>query len=127
MCMTASTWLILAEVWVSQPKLATEVTVEGDFPGRSVEKDSGVRSVLCNLRVTSEKRPLLLPGSEWVACAAQAGGRLHDNLRLQPNWVILTHTDRPRAGKAKWYTQGRYREPQREPFWPVREYEAAPH
>lgn len=49
--MRASTWLILAQVWVSQPKLATEVTVEGDFPGRSVWKRTLVRSVLCNLRV----------------------------------------------------------------------------
>lgn len=134
LCMTASTWLILAEVWVSQPKLATEVTVEGDFPGRSVWKRTLVWEVSCatsgsrwSSLTTSEKRPLLLPGSEWVACPAQAGGRLHGNLRLQPNWAVLTHTDRPGAGKAKWYTQGRYREPQREPFWPVREYEAAPH
>lgn len=123
LCMTASTWLILAEVWVSQPKLATEVTVEGDFPERSVWKRTLVWEVSCatsgsrwSSLTTSEKRPLLLPGSEWVACPAQAGGRLHGNLRLQPNWAVLTHTDRPGAGKAKWYTQGRYREPQREPF-----------
>lgn len=97
LCMRASTWLILAQVWVSQPKLATEVTVEGDFPGRSVWKRTLVWEASCatsgsrwSSLTTSEKRPLLLPGSEWVACPAQAGGRLHGNLRLQPSWLTLT-------------------------------------
>lgn len=59
---------------------------------------------------TSEKRPLRLPGSEWVACPAQAGGRLHGNLGLQPNWAVLTHTDRLGAGKQSG-TRGGYRDP----------------
>lgn len=37
-----------AEVWVAQPMLATEVTV---YPEGRCGKGSGVRNVLCNLRV----------------------------------------------------------------------------
>lgn len=95
LCMRASTLLFLTEVCVSQPKLATEVTVEGDFLGRSVWKRTLVWEASCATSGLPLRRGpcCSLAVSGWLALPRLVAGCMITSVCNQTGLSWLTLTD----------------------------------